>query len=94
MIVSGGANVFPAEVESALAGHPTSPDVVVIGLADERWDAGCMPSSSSADGEGALTEEQVIEYAKGRLPRTRRRRPSSSSQDSAKPPRPRSIARR
>src|SRR6202007_1468111 len=37
MIITGGANVFPAEVESALAGHPGIADVVVIGLADPQW---------------------------------------------------------
>ncbi|OBF17656.1 feruloyl-CoA synthetase [Mycobacterium kubicae] len=64
MIVSGGANVFPAEVESALAGHPDIADVVVIGLSDPHWGRrvhavvqACAP----------LTEQQVIEYAKGRL---------------------------
>ena len=67
MIVSGGANVFPAEVESALAGHPDIADVVVIGLADERWGRRVHAVIQLADGEGALTEEQVIEYAKGRL---------------------------
>jgi bile acid-coenzyme A ligase len=67
MIVSGGANVFPAEVESALAGHPDIADVVVIGLADEQWGRRVHAVIQLADGEGALTEEQVIEYAKGRL---------------------------
>lgn len=47
MIISGGANVFPAEVESALAGHPAIADVVVIGLADPQWGAGCMRWSSA-----------------------------------------------
>jgi bile acid-coenzyme A ligase len=37
MIVSGGANVFPAEVESALSEHPAVDDVVVIGLSDPEW---------------------------------------------------------
>lgn len=37
MIVSGGANVFPAEVEAALSEHPGVHDVVVIGLADPEW---------------------------------------------------------
>ncbi len=37
MIITGGANVFPAEVESALAGHPGIADVVVIGLSDPQW---------------------------------------------------------
>lgn len=37
MIVSGGANVFPAEVEAALSEHPEVSDVVVIGLSDAEW---------------------------------------------------------
>jgi bile acid-coenzyme A ligase len=37
MIVSGGANVFPAEVEAALSEHPAVADVVVIGLPDREW---------------------------------------------------------
>jgi fatty-acyl-CoA synthase len=37
MIISGGENVYPAEVESALYGHPAIADVAVIGVPDERW---------------------------------------------------------
>ena len=37
MIVSGGANVFPAEVEAALSEHPGVHDVVVVGLPDPEW---------------------------------------------------------
>jgi bile acid-coenzyme A ligase len=37
MIVSGGANVFPAEVEAALSEHPDVLDAVVIGLPDPEW---------------------------------------------------------
>jgi bile acid-coenzyme A ligase len=66
MIITGGANVFPAEVESALAGHPEIADVVVIGLADAQWGRRVHAVVQQADG-ASLTEQRVIEYAKGRL---------------------------
>jgi bile acid-coenzyme A ligase len=37
MIISGGANVYPAEVEGALSEHPGIADVVVVGLPDDEW---------------------------------------------------------
>src|SRR5262245_21210059 len=37
MIISGAENVYPAEVENALAGHPGMADVAVIGVPDPRW---------------------------------------------------------
>ncbi len=37
MIVSGGENVYPAEVENAIFGHPGVADIAVIGVPDEKW---------------------------------------------------------
>jgi fatty-acyl-CoA synthase len=37
MFISGGENVYPAEVEKVLADHPAVRGVAVIGIADERW---------------------------------------------------------
>jgi bile acid-coenzyme A ligase len=37
LIISGGANIYPAEVEAALQQHPGIADVAVIGLPDEEW---------------------------------------------------------
>ena len=65
MIISGGANVFPAEVESALADHPGIADVVVIGLNDDNWGRRVHAVVEPAD--PAITEADVIAYAKSRL---------------------------
>src|SRR5262249_51664257 len=37
MIVSGAENVYPAEVENAVYGHPAVQEVAVIGVPDEKW---------------------------------------------------------
>ncbi len=37
MIISGGVNIYPAEIEATLLGHPEVADVAVIGVPDEEW---------------------------------------------------------
>ena len=37
MIISGGENIYPAEIERVMAEHPQIQDVAVIGVPDERW---------------------------------------------------------
>jgi acyl-CoA synthetase (AMP-forming)/AMP-acid ligase II len=37
MIITGGENVYPSEVEGAIASHPAVRDVAVIGVPDEKW---------------------------------------------------------
>lgn len=67
MIITGGANVFPAEVECALVEHDGIADVVVIGLADPEWGRRVHAVVQLADSSTSLTERDVIAYAKSRL---------------------------
>lgn len=67
LIVTGGANVYPAEVESALAEHDDIADVVVIGLRDPEWGRRVHAVIQPADPAGGLTAHQVIAYAKSKL---------------------------
>lgn len=67
IIITGGANVFPAEVECALAEHDGIADVVVIGLADSEWGRRVHAVIQLTDGATPLTEQDVIDHAKARL---------------------------
>ena len=67
MIITGGANVFPAEVESALADHPASPTSSSSGSRTSSGAAGCTPSSRRRTRRRRSTEADVIAYAKSRL---------------------------
>jgi bile acid-coenzyme A ligase len=67
MIITGGANVFPAEIESALIDHPGIADVVVIGLQDPEWGKRVHAVIEPADPASPPTEDDVRAYAKSRL---------------------------
>ena len=67
LILSGGANVYPAEVESALADHPAIADVVVIGLPDPEWGQRVHAIVAPTDADAPPTAQDVIAYAKQRL---------------------------
>ena len=67
LILSGGANVYPAEVESALADHPAIADVVVIGLPDPEWGHRVHAIIAPTDPGVPPTAQDVISYAKERL---------------------------
>ena len=67
LIVSGGANVYPAEVETALVDHPLIADIVVIGLRDADWGRRVHAIVEPADPADPPTAGDVIAYAKRRL---------------------------
>lgn len=66
MIVSGGENVYPAEVENVLMTHPDVADVAVIGVPDRRWGEAVKAVVVAVRGTGP-TEAALISYARSRL---------------------------
>ena len=63
MYISGGENVYPAEVEHVLHEHPRVADAAVIGVPDERWGE-CGVAFVVADG---VTEEELLAWCAERL---------------------------
>ncbi|SDJ41522.1 long-chain acyl-CoA synthetase [Frankineae bacterium MT45] len=65
MIVSGGMNVFPAEVEAALADVPGLAELAVFGVPDERWGETVVAVAVASD--PSLDEAAVIQAARDRI---------------------------
>ncbi len=68
MIISGGENIYPAEVESALCDHPAVADCGVIGVPDERWGEVGRAVVVLRPGARASAEE-ILGFLDGRLAR-------------------------
>jgi long-chain acyl-CoA synthetase len=69
MIISGGANIYPAEIESVLLGFPKVGDVAVFGIPHEDWGEEIKAVVEPADGIEATPElaEEILEYCATRL---------------------------
>ncbi len=63
MIITGGLNVYPREVEIVLEGHPSVAEAAVAGVADERWGERVTAWVVLADGHG-FDEAALIAYAR------------------------------
>jgi fatty-acyl-CoA synthase len=66
MIITGAENVYPAEVENALFGHPAVADVAVIGVPDPRWGEAVKAIIVLRPGKQA-TPEDIIAYTRERI---------------------------
>lgn len=66
MIISGGYNIYPAELENILTSHPGVVEAAVFGVPDERW--GEAPTAvCMVDGKTAVTENELIALCAERL---------------------------
>jgi bile acid-coenzyme A ligase len=67
MVVTGGANVYPAEVEAVITEHPGVLDVVVVGLPDAEWGHRVHAIVQAADPANQPTAEELRAHCKDRL---------------------------
>lgn len=65
LIITGGANVYPAEVENALLEHPAVVDVAVVGLAHPEW--GQVVHAIVQPGDSPVTEDDLAAFSRDRL---------------------------
>jgi fatty-acyl-CoA synthase len=66
MIISGGENIYPKEIEEVLYTHPKILEAAVIGLPDPAWGEKVHAVVALKEGED-LTEDEVIDYCKARI---------------------------
>lgn len=66
MIVSGGENIYPREIEEILYSHPKIEDAAIVGIPDPLWGESVRAVIVLKRGE-TMTEEEVIEYCKSHL---------------------------
>jgi fatty-acyl-CoA synthase len=64
MIVTGGYNVYPKEVEDVLASHPQVREAAVVGIPDEVWGEAV---TAFVVPRGAIEEEEILAFARDRL---------------------------
>ena len=69
MIITGGENVYPSEVESAVGAHPAIKDIAVIGIPDEKWGEAVKAVVVLHDTftPGNDLEKEILSFTKGKL---------------------------
>lgn len=67
LIISGGENVYPSEVENALREHPSVADACVVGIPDAEWGQRVVAMVALRDGAPLLTAADLIAFARQHL---------------------------
>jgi len=68
LVISGGENIYPAEIEDVLHDHPDVSEAAVVGIPDERWGEVCLAFVVLRPGAVA-EEEDLLDWCRGRLAR-------------------------
>jgi len=63
MIISGGENIYPREIEEVLYSHPAILEAAVVGIPDEKWGDAVKAFVVLKDGE-KISEEEIIDFCK------------------------------
>ena len=66
MIISGGINIYPAEIETVMIDHPDIEEPAVIGVPDEKWGELVKAVLSLEEGATA-TEQDIIDWCRGKM---------------------------
>lgn len=66
MLISGGVNIYPREIEDVLYNHPSVLEVAVIGVPDPVWGESVQAVVALKEGAQA-TAEDIIQFCEGRL---------------------------
>jgi acyl-CoA synthetase (AMP-forming)/AMP-acid ligase II len=66
MIISGGENVYPSEVEQVVGAHPKVKDVAVIGVPHEKWGEAVHAVVVLHQGKG-VSESDILDWCKDRI---------------------------
>jgi acyl-CoA synthetase (AMP-forming)/AMP-acid ligase II len=69
MIITGGENVFPSEVENAIGSHPAVKDVAIIGIPHEKWGESVHAVVILHEGDAPSNElkEKIRKHARGKI---------------------------
>jgi fatty-acyl-CoA synthase len=67
MIISGGENIYCAEVEAAIDSHPKVREVAIIGVPHEKWVETPMAVIAPVDADDPPTQEEIVEWCRERL---------------------------